>query len=196
MLLLVDNYDSFTYNLYQYFSEFCSIEIIKNDDRALIERELTDYDALILSPGPGQPSKAGFMPEVIKAYHDKLPILGVCLGHQALIEHFGGKIVHADRVRHGKVSMIAHNQTGLFNDLPSPTSVMRYHSLVADKLSFPKDLMITAKSLDDDSIQGFCHKILPLYGVQFHPESIGTKLGKQMVANFLRIIHKKRKINA
>lgn len=193
MLLLIDNYDSFTYNLYQYFSEFCEVEVIKNDDKALIERDLSRYEALVLSPGPGKPSEAGLMPEVIRRYYNKLPIFGICLGHQALIEFFGGKIVHASQVRHGKVSLISHEGTDLFEGVASPCPVMRYHSLMADKEGFPLELEITAMSLDDGSIQGFRHKTLALYGVQFHPESIGTDMGKMMVRNFLKTLNKENK---
>lgn len=195
MLLLIDNYDSFTYNLYQYFSEFCEVEVIRNDDTFLLNGRLTQYEAIILSPGPGKPSEAGYTKKVIEAYFDKLPFLGICLGHQALAEFFGGKVSHAREIKHGKVSLVAHDKNYLFKNLDSPTPVMRYHSLMVLKENFPEVLEICAESIDDGSIQGFYHKSLPIFGVQFHPESIGTKAGKQMILNFLKIIAKKSKIN-
>ena len=188
MVLLIDNYDSFTYNLYQYFSVFVDIVVVKNDDSNLLTEDLTKYEALILSPGPGKPSDAGFMPKVIEKYYDKMPIFGICLGHQALIEFFGGKIVLAPEVKHGKISMVKHSENNLFLNFSNPIEVMRYHSLVAEKAHFPKTLQIEAESLEDETIQAFKHINLPIFGVQFHPESIGTEKGKEIIQNFLRNI--------
>jgi para-aminobenzoate synthetase component 2 len=185
MILLVDNYDSFTYNLYQYVAELgARVEVKRNDeiDLTAITRR---YDALILSPGPGRPAEAGSTPQIVAECSGRLPILGVCLGHQAIGEAFGGQIRRARKLMHGKTSEIHHNGEGLFHDIPNPFEATRYHSLTLDPDSCPDCLTVTAQT-DDGTIMGIRHTEHPTVGVQFHPESILTRDGKQILANFLK----------
>lgn len=184
MILLVDNYDSFTYNLYQYLSELGAKVQVKRNDAVDIDKIIDHYDAVVLSPGPGRPSVAGITPVIVKVLSGQIPILGVCLGHQAIGEVFGGKIVRAPRLMHGKTSMISHTGLGLFAGIPNPFEATRYHSLVVDPDTCPESLEITANS-DDGVIMGLRHRTHPTVGVQFHPESILTREGKNLLKNFI-----------
>jgi anthranilate synthase/aminodeoxychorismate synthase-like glutamine amidotransferase len=184
VILLVDNYDSFVYNLYQYLAELgARVRVVRNDavDVVSIPRR---YDAVVISPGPGKPVDAGLTPAIVREYSGRLPILGVCLGHQAIGEAFGGRIVRAPRLMHGKTSMIHHDGTGLFTGLSNPFEATRYHSLTLDRRSCPSVLRITAET-DNGTIMGLKHRTHPTVGVQFHPESILTREGKQLLQNFL-----------
>lgn len=193
MILLVDNFDSFTYNLYQYFSENDQhVEVIRNNKLTIKDVETFNPEAIIISPGPGVPQEAGICLEIVQYFYNKIPILGVCLGHQIIGEAMGATITKAKQIKHGKTSMIKHNESEVFQALPQPVEVMRYHSLVVDKPSVPKELIITAVADDDDEIMAFKHRSYPVYGIQFHPESIGTKTGKQIIHNFLKEIRKEK----
>ncbi len=184
MILLVDNYDSFTYNLYQYLAELGAKVQVKRNDAVDVEKILDQYDSVVLSPGPGRPAEAGVTPVIVRMLSGSIPILGVCLGHQAIGEVFGGKITRAPRLMHGKTSMIKHNERGLFSGVPNPFEATRYHSLIVERDTCPKSLEITAET-DDGVIMGLRHKDHPTVGVQFHPESILTREGKNLLKNFL-----------
>ncbi|MCX7763114.1 MAG: aminodeoxychorismate/anthranilate synthase component II [Candidatus Kryptonium sp.] len=185
MILIIDNYDSFTYNLVQYLGEFgVEMEIARNDAITIDEIEQMRPDAIIISPGPCTPYEAGISIEVIKKFHKSTPILGVCLGHQAIAVAFGGKIVKAPVVMHGKVSEIYHNNSDIFSGLPNPFKATRYHSLIVDKETLPDSLTVTAWT-KDGLIMGLRHKEFPTFGVQFHPESIMTEVGKEILKNFI-----------
>ncbi|MDR3414073.1 MAG: aminodeoxychorismate/anthranilate synthase component II [Formivibrio sp.] len=185
MLLMIDNYDSFTYNLVQYFGELGQeVQVYRNDEITLEQIEALQPQYLVVSPGPCTPHEAGISVSAIKHFAGKLPILGVCLGHQSIGEAFGGKIVHAATLMHGKVSAIEHTGQGVFKDLPSPFDVTRYHSLAIERESLPDCLEITAWTADGE-IMGVRHKTLAVEGVQFHPESILTEHGHAMLKNFL-----------
>lgn len=191
MLLMIDNYDSFTYNLVQYFGELgAEVGVHRNDQISIEEIEKMNPDHLVISPGPCTPNEAGISVTAITHFAGKLPILGVCLGHQSIGQAFGGDIVHASKIMHGKTSMVYHNDQGVFNSLSDPFEATRYHSLVIDKFTLPSCLEITAWTNNDDNsideIMGVRHKELMVEGVQFHPESILTKHGHDMLANFLR----------
>ncbi|MFL6558010.1 MAG: anthranilate synthase component II [Bacillus sp. (in: firmicutes)] len=193
MILLIDNFDSFTYNLYQYLGELGEkVTVYRNNQLTLEQIKELNPKAIILSPGPGKPEDAGICIDLIKSYFEKIPILGICLGHQAIGAAFGGEIRRAELVKHGKTSMISHNGEGLFKDLTSPLEVMRYHSLILEKSSKPNQLQSTAHSMDDLEIMAIKHNDYPVYGLQFHPESIGTPSGKQMIRNFLLEIERMR----
>ncbi|MCX0498746.1 aminodeoxychorismate synthase component II [Erwinia billingiae] len=189
MLLLIDNYDSFTWNLYQYFCELgAEVEVHRNDRITLEQIAALQPERLVISPGPCTPDDAGISLSAIRAFAGKLPILGVCLGHQAIAQAFGARVVRAREVMHGKVSAIEHNDGGVFAGLNHPLTVTRYHSLIVENGSLPDDFEITAWTLADgqpDEIMGFRHRHLPLQGVQFHPESILSEQGHQLLANFL-----------
>ncbi len=189
MLLLIDNYDSFTYNLYQYFCQLgVAVSVKRNDAVSLADIEALSPDYLVISPGPCTPDQAGISLEAIKTFAGRMPILGVCLGHQSLVQTFGGKVIRARQPMHGKVSDICHKNTGVFEGLSMPLTVTRYHSLVVEKASLPDCFEITAWTEGDgecDEIMGVRHKQLPLEGVQFHPESIMTAQGHQLLNNFL-----------
>ena len=190
MLLVLDNYDSFTYNLVQYFGELgAELEVVRNDQITLDEIAARKPQAIVLGPGPGTPAEAGITIPVIKRFSPEIPMLGVCLGHQAIGEAFGGEVIRAPRgVMHGKTSRIAHDGSGLFAGITSPVEVMRYHSLVIRGSSVPRDLKVTATATDDATeIHAVEHVSRPVYGVQFHPESIGTTAGMQMLRNFLTL---------
>lgn len=190
MILIIDNYDSFTYNLYQYIGEIDQdVEVIRNDEITLEGIESMNPSSIIISPGPGYPADAGISADVIRKFGGEIPILGVCLGHQAIGEVFGGEIVHAKEMMHGKTTFVEHDGKGLFEGTESPVEVMRYHSLVVEKGSIGEDLEITARD-EQGQIMGLRHRNYPIYGVQFHPESIGTKAGKKMVENFIKLSHK------
>lgn len=184
MILLVDNYDSFTYNLYQYLCELGAKVSVLRNDKVVVDQVTRRYEAVVLSPGPGRPAESGKTPEIVQVCSGKLPILGVCLGHQAIGEGFGGQIVAAKRLMHGKTSMIHHNGKGLFSGIENPFEATRYHSLVVDRESLPKELEVTAET-DDGTIMGLRHQSDPTVGVQFHPESILTKTGHAILKNFL-----------
>jgi anthranilate synthase component 2 len=190
MLLMIDNYDSFTYNLVQYFGELgADVRVFRNDKITLQEIEKLAPDQLVISPGPCTPNEAGISVEAIRYFAGKMPILGVCLGHQSIGQCFGGKIVHAKAIMHGKTSMIHHDNKGVFKGLSNPFEATRYHSLVIEPASLPDCLQITAWTHDEggglDEIMGVRHKSLPIAGVQFHPESILTERGHDMLRNFL-----------
>ncbi|MFJ5332603.1 aminodeoxychorismate synthase component II [Pectobacterium versatile] len=191
MLLIIDNYDSFTYNLYQYFCELGAQVVVKrNDELTLREIERLAPERLVISPGPCTPDEAGISLAAIRHFADKLPILGVCLGHQAMGQAFGARVVRARQVMHGKTSAIVHSDTGVFAGLAQPLTVTRYHSLIIDAASLPDCFEITAWSEHEgkrDEIMGIRHRALPLEGVQFHPESILSQQGHQLLDNFLKI---------
>ncbi|MEL3974574.1 aminodeoxychorismate/anthranilate synthase component II [Rossellomorea oryzaecorticis] len=191
MILLIDNYDSFTYNLYQYIKELGEEVLIKRNDKITVQEihELKP-SGIVLSPGPGTPEKAGICIEIIQNLHTNVPILGVCLGHQSIAAAFGASIVIADHIMHGKTSLIRHNGEGLFQYLSQPLGVMRYHSLIIEKETLPPQFEIAALSMDDKEIMAIKHVRYPVFGVQFHPESIGTDTGKKMLKNFLDEIRK------
>ncbi|AIL32460.1 anthranilate synthase component II [Basilea psittacipulmonis] len=187
MLLMLDNYDSFTYNLVQYFGELGEQVVVRrNDETTIAEIEALNPDRICISPGPCDPDQAGISLAVIEHFKGKKPILGVCLGHQAIGQAFGGKVVRAKEIMHGKTSLITHTGTDVFKDIPSPFTVIRYHSLAVDKDSLPDCLSITAHT-DDGEIMGLAHKTLPIFGVQFHPESILSEHGHALLKNFLLI---------
>jgi len=186
MLLMIDNYDSFTYNLVQYFGELGQeVKVIRNDAITVDEIGQMKPDYLVISPGPCAPAQAGVSLAAIKEYAGKIPLLGVCLGHQAIGEAFGGKIIHAQQLMHGKTSPVFHKDVGVFRGLPNPITCTRYHSLAIERASLPDCLEITAET-EDGEIMGVRHKTLPVEGVQFHPESILTEHGHQMLDNFLK----------
>jgi anthranilate synthase component 2 len=186
MLLMIDNYDSFTYNLVQYFAELGSEVVVhRNDEISVAQIAALNPQHIVISPGPCTPNEAGISVPLIKAFAGKIPILGVCLGHQSIGQAFGGKIIHAKQLMHGKTSEIHHNNTSVFRGLPNPFTATRYHSLVIERQSLPECLDITAQS-DDGEIMGVRHKTLAVHGVQFHPESILTEHGHDMLKNFLQ----------
>ena len=186
MLLMIDNYDSFTYNIVQYFGELGQeVRVFRNDAISLAEIAELDPDYLVISPGPGTPAQAGISLAAIREFGGKIPLLGICLGHQAIGEAFGGRVVHAKRLMHGKVSAIHHRDVGVFRGIPEPVSCTRYHSLAVDRETLPDALQITAWT-DDGEIMGLRHQSLAVEGVQFHPESILTEHGHDMLANFLK----------
>ncbi|SFM18990.1 anthranilate synthase component 2 [Gracilibacillus orientalis] len=194
MILLIDNYDSFTYNLFQYMSELGKqVEVVRNDKITLEEIRELDPEAIILSPGPGIPEEAGICIDVVKALSSEFPILGICLGHQAIGAAYGATVTHAGQIKHGKTSMIRHQNDEIFNYLEQPLEVMRYHSLVIEKDTIPDQLLVTATAMDDKEIMAVKHTYLPVYGLQFHPESIGTGKGKQLLNNFFESIRKGQK---
>lgn len=185
MLLMIDNYDSFTYNLVQYFGELGeTIEVFRNDKISIQEIAKLDPEMLVISPGPGKPKDAGISLQVIHHFKGRIPILGVCLGHQCIGEAFGGKIVAAPRLMHGKISPIYHTGQDIFSDLPNPFEATRYHSLIIEKESLPDCLSLSAWT-EKQEIMGVHHKKHLIMGVQFHPESILTKEGKRLLNNFL-----------
>jgi anthranilate synthase component 2 len=190
MLLMIDNYDSFTYNLVQYLGDLgADVRVFRNDQVTVEQIGELAPEKIVISPGPCTPNEAGVSIAAIQAFAGKVPILGVCLGHQSIGQAFGGKIVHARSIMHGKTSMIHHNNVGVFRGLPDPFEATRYHSLVIEKESLPDCLEVTAWTEDSDvgmdEIMGVRHKTLPIEGVQFHPESILTRSGHDMLRNFL-----------
>jgi para-aminobenzoate synthetase component 2 len=185
MLLVIDNYDSFTYNLVQYLGEMGQdVHVVRNDEIPTAEIARLAPSHIVISPGPCTPNEAGISLEVIKTYAGKIPILGVCLGHQAIGQAFGGKVVRAARVMHGKTSQISHDGKGLFTGLPNPFEATRYHSLLIERASVPDCLDVTAKTAENE-IMAVRHKTLPVEGVQFHPESFLTTSGKDLLRNFI-----------
>lgn len=189
MILLIDNYDSFTYNLYQQISSFGKkVHVVRNDQITIEEIRTLHPEAIVLSPGPGTPDEAGITVDVIKQLYKEFPILGICLGHQSIGMAFGGEIVRADNIMHGKLSILNYEQKGLFERLDEEVEVMRYHSLIIKPSTLHEDLEIIATSKDDHEIMAIQHKTYPVYGLQFHPESIGTETGSKMIESFLEKI--------
>lgn len=196
-ILIIDNYDSFVYNLVQYVGEMEVKPLIyRNDSISLDEIHKLDPNGIIISPGPGNPGNdedIGICLDVIKEFGKEIPILGVCLGHQAIVYVFGGKIVQAKKIMHGKISQMSHDENGILKGIRNPTEVMRYHSLIADPDTFPhNNLKIIAETIDRKEIFAVKHKKYPIYGVQFHPESIGTRDGKLIIKNFLEVCNDQR----
>lgn len=186
MILVIDNYDSFTYNLVQYLRQLdAEVTVIRNDTAGIKEIEAMEPSGIVISPGPGRPASAGICMAAIRHFSGKIPILGVCLGHQSIAEAFGGEIVHAKRLMHGKTSMVTADGKGVFQGINKPFQAMRYHSLAVSAESLPKCLMVTALS-DDNEIMGIRHLDHRTEGIQFHPESIMTSVGKRLLRNFLK----------
>ena len=189
MILVLDNYDSFTFNLVQYLGEFgLDVDVRRNDTLSVDDVGALAPDAVVISPGPCTPAEAGISVPLVRRWGATIPILGVCLGHQAIVEAYGGKVIRAGRVMHGKTSQVVHDGTDLFAGLPSPLEVMRYHSLIAERASLPASVEVTAVAQDEPSeIHAVRHKLHKVWGVQFHPESVMTPHGKDLLANFLRL---------
>ncbi|MEP6691929.1 MAG: aminodeoxychorismate/anthranilate synthase component II [Gemmatimonadaceae bacterium] len=189
MILVIDNYDSFTYNLVQYLGELGAEPVVRRNDAITVDDVgAMAPSAIVLSPGPRTPADAGVTVPVVRRWGAEIPILGVCLGHQAIGEAYGGRVVRASRVMHGKTSRVLHDGTGLFASLPSPLEVMRYHSLVVESASMPPELSVLARAEDDPAeVHALRHARHPVWGVQFHPESVLTQHGKQILANFLQL---------
>jgi anthranilate synthase component II len=192
MLLMIDNYDSFTYNLVQYVGELGErVQVWRNDEHAVDDIAALQPDFIVISPGPCTPNEAGISVELIKKFAGRIPILGVCLGHQCIGQAFGGKVVHARTIMHGKVSRIFHNNSGVFNGLPNPFEATRYHSLVVERKTLPDCLEMTAWTVMEDGkvdeLMGLRHKKFAVEGVQFHPESILTQYGHQLLRSFLNL---------
>ena len=184
-ILLIDNYDSFTYNLYHYISKFKkNVVVVRNDKIDPITILKKKFDKIVISPGPGNPNQAGNCIQIVKKLHKKIPILGVCLGHQIIGQVFGGKIINAKNLMHGKTSKIKHYKKGLFKNIHNNFLATRYHSLIVDRKSLPKDLIITAET-KNRTIMGLMHKDYNIHGFQFHPESISTKVGMKLIKNFI-----------
>ena len=191
MILMIDNYDSFTFNIVQYMSELgANLKVVRNDEITIKEIEKMKPSQIVISPGPCTPNEAGISVDVIRRFHANIPILGVCLGHQSIAQAFGGRVIRAKRVMHGKVSSIYHNNIGVFETLDQGFTATRYHSLVIEKSTLPSCLEITAWCLNDDGdfeeIMGVRHKEFPIQGVQFHPESILTEYGHKLLENFIK----------
>lgn len=185
MILLIDNYDSFTYNLYQYLMELgAEVEVRRNDRISLPEIVALQPEKIVISPGPKTPKEAGISMEVIASFGVATPILGICLGHQCIGQVFGGQVVRAPELKHGKTSPIHHSGLGVMRDLPNPFEAGRYHSLVVDRATVPSQLQVTAETAEG-LVMGLRHRTLPVEGVQFHPESVLTPVGKQLLRNFL-----------
>jgi anthranilate synthase/aminodeoxychorismate synthase-like glutamine amidotransferase len=186
MLLLIDNYDSFTYNLYQYLSQLgAKVEVVRNDKTSIEEIEKMQPGKILISPGPSTPENAGISNDVIKHFGSKTPILGVCLGHQCIGYSYGGEVIRADKIMHGKSSLIHHRNEGVFAGMPSPFSAIRYHSLMVSNKNLPDCLEVTART-EDGTIMGLRHRKHPVEGVQFHPESFMTEAGMEVLKNFLK----------
>ena len=187
MLLVIDNFDSFTYNLVQYFGELGVEQKVYRNNAITVEEALElNPDRVMISPGPCSPNEAGVSLDIIAAFTGKKPLFGVCLGHQSIGQHFGGKVIRADRLMHGKTSPVKHHNTDLFQGLPNPMEATRYHSLLLERSSLPECLEITAET-DEGEIMGLAHKALPVWGVQFHPESLATQEGMKILENFLKL---------
>ncbi|WP_214879409.1 aminodeoxychorismate/anthranilate synthase component II [Exiguobacterium sp. ERU653] len=185
MIVLIDNYDSFTYNLVQYFGELGQeLVVYRNDEVSIQEIEALSPSYLVISPGPCTPNEAGISVEAIQAFAGRIPILGVCLGHQAIAQAFGGEVVHAERLMHGKTSKIQHDGKSIFKDIPQQTIVTRYHSLAVEHSTLPECLAVTAET-ETGEIMALRHRTLPIEGVQYHPEAILTEHGKEMIRNFI-----------
>lgn len=188
MIVLIDNYDSFTYNLYQYLMEFTNVLVFKNDEFSIEEIESLNPSGIVISPGPKSPKDIEEVKELILHFKDKTPILGVCLGHQAICEAFGGNVILAPKIVHGKTSDIKIKECKLFKGIKRKIEVMRYHSLIAERHTLPASLEIIGETIEDDLVMGVKHRDYEVYGVQFHPESILTQKGKKMIENFVEEI--------
>ena len=187
MILVIDNYDSFTYNLVQYLGELgAAVKVVRNDEIAASEIDAMKPERILISPGPCTPNEAGISCEVIRRFGGRLPVFGVCLGHQAIGQVYGGRVVRAGRLMHGKTSPILHHGKGVLAGMANPFEAIRYHSLLVERESLPGELEITAETREGE-IMGLQHRTLPVYGVQFHPESILTQNGKQILQNFLNL---------
>ena len=199
MFLLIDNYDSFTWNLVHYLGELgVEVRVVRNDTISVSEALSCGARACVISPGPCDPERSGICLELLRRNAEAkkvMPILGICLGHQALGQAFGGKVIRAPMPMHGKVSSICHKGQGILADLKQPFLATRYHSLIVEESSFPSTLEITARSGDDDLIMGLQHKTLPLYGVQFHPESIATEQGHHLLKNFIHVVEQRAEVS-
>jgi anthranilate synthase/aminodeoxychorismate synthase-like glutamine amidotransferase len=196
MILMIDNYDSFTYNLVQYLGQLGEeVTVRRNDEITLVEIEAMKPEAIFLSPGPCSPEQAGITCDVVRTFHTRIPIMGVCLGHQAIGHSFGGRVVRAGRIMHGKTSPILHDGRTIFKGLSSPFPAGRYHSLLVERETLPDCLEISAET-EEGEIMGLRHKRWPVEGIQFHPESILTPGGKRIIGNFLNMLDRKRGCNA
>ena len=192
MIFVLDKFDSFTYNLVQYFQQLDrTVKVVRNNAAAVEEVLGLRPEAIVLSPGPGRPENAGIMPALIRAAAGKVPMFGVCLGHQAIGQAFGMQVIHAKRIMHGKVSTVDHDGRGLFTGLSSPFKAVRYHSLALDETTLPPELEVTARS-EDGEVMGIRHKEALIEGIQYHPESILTSTGKRQLANFLELVNARR----
>ena len=185
MIALIDNYDSFTFNLYQYLGEFTEVKIFRNDEITVEELKKLKPDGIVISPGPGRPEDAGISIDVIKNFGDNIPVLGICLGHQAIAAAFGGKVIRANEICHGKSSQIQVKGNDIFEGISRKLDVMRYHSLIVERGTLPKELEIIAETTNDNIIMAIKHKTKKIYGLQFHPESVFTPKGKRMIENFV-----------
>jgi len=184
-IILIDNYDSFTFNLYHYVSSLgVTVDVIRNDEITHQQIIKNKYDKIIISPGPGNPNQSGNCIKIVKALYKKIPILGVCLGHQIIGQVFGSKIIQANKLMHGKTSKIKHQKKGLFKNIQYNFEATRYHSLIVDRKTFPNDLIITAET-KNKTVMGLMHKDFNIHGFQFHPESISTKVGMKLIKNFI-----------
>lgn len=196
MILLIDNYDSFTYNLYQQISGLGKeVNVIRNDAITIEEIRQLNPEAIVLSPGPGIPEEAGITMDVVKHLYKEYPILGICLGHQSIGAAFGSNIVRAKEIMHGKISVLNYERKGLFEQCEGPVEVMRYHSLVIEPKTLSEEFEVIATSADDGEIMAIQHQTYPVYGLQFHPESIGTMDGTKMVKRFIEIVESRMKVN-
>lgn len=188
MLLLIDNYDSFTFNLAQYLGELgAEVVVRRNNEITLDEIDTMRPEHIVISPGPGRPEQAGVSIDVIKRFGPAIPMLGVCLGHQAMGAAFGGRVVRAGQLMHGKTSMIEHDGHGVFKDLQGPFAAARYHSLIVSDDEWPSDLIVAARTADTGTVMGLRHRVWPMHGVQFHPESVLTQEGRHILRNFLDV---------
>ncbi|WP_410981754.1 aminodeoxychorismate/anthranilate synthase component II [Bacillus cereus] len=195
MIVLIDNYDSFTYNLYQLLGAYEEeIIVLRNDKVTIQELEEMKPKAIILSPGPGKPEDAGICIQVIQHFYKQIPILGICLGHQAIVSAFGGEIVRAEHIKHGKTSRVKHNGTSIFSYVTQPLTAMRYHSLVAAKQTIPKCFDVLATAMDDGEIMAVRHNYYSLFGLQFHPESIATEEGGKLIRAFLANVKEEERV--
>jgi anthranilate synthase/aminodeoxychorismate synthase-like glutamine amidotransferase len=189
MLLLIDNYDSFTFNLAQYLGELgAEVVVRRNNEITLDEIDAMRPEHIVISPGPGRPEQAGVSMDVIKRFGPAIPMLGVCLGHQAMGAALGGRVVRAGQLMHGKTSMVDHDGRGVFKDLQGPFAAARYHSLIVSDDDFPSDLIVAARTTDTGTVMGLRHRVWPMHGVQFHPESVLTQEGRHILRNFLDVI--------
>ena len=183
MIVLIDNYDSFTFNLYQYLGEFAEVKVIRNDEITIEKLKKLKPSGIVISPGPGRPEDAGISIDVAKNFGDDIPVLGICLGHQSIAVAYGGKVVRAKEIYHGKSSQVIVKGNDIFEGVARKIAVMRYHSLVVDRSTFPKELEIIAETVNDHVIMAIKHKTKKIYGIQFHPESVFTPKGKRIIKN-------------
>lgn len=185
MIVLIDNYDSFTFNLYQYLGEYAEVKVVRNDEITIEELRALKPSGIVISPGPGRPEDAGISVEVAREFGDDIPVLGICLGHQSIAVAYGGNVVRANEIYHGKSSTISVKGNDIFEGISRKIDVMRYHSLVVDRSSLPNELEVIADTVDDHIIMAIRHKTKKVYGLQFHPESVFTPKGKRMIKNFV-----------